>query len=59
MNLIDHPRAMDRQPSFDVVTLNVRGLRDYTKRKKVFQYLKKQTTFLQETRTVHKKGSPI
>ena len=54
--LIYHPRQMDRQPSFDVVTLNVRGLRDYTKRKKNFQYLKKQTTykgivFRQETHT--------
>ena len=60
MNLIYHPRGMDRQPIFDVVTLNVRGLRDYTKRKKIFQYLKKQTTskgivFLQETHTCIKK----
>ena len=61
MNLnIYHPRPMDRQPSFDVVTLNVRGLRDYKKRKKIFQYLKKQTkskgmVFLQETHTCIKK----
>ena len=62
MNLIYHPRPMDRQPSFDVVTLNVRGLRDYTKRKKISQYLKKQTTskgivFLQETHTCIKKAA--
>ena len=63
MNLnIYHPRPMNRQPSFDVVTLNVRGLRDYTKRKKNFQYLKKQTTpkgmvFLHETHTCIKKAA--
>ena len=64
MNLIYHPRPMGRQPSFDVVTLNVRGLRDYTKRKKIFQYLKKQTTskgivFLQETHTCIKRQPSI
>ena len=62
MNLIYYPHAMDRQLSFDVVTLNVRGLRNYTKRKKIFQYFKKHTTskgivFLQETHTCIKKAA--
>ena len=44
---------------FDVVSLNTAGLGDYVKRRKVFNYMKKQTSpngiiFLQETHSVNK-----
>ena len=43
----------------DIISLNVRGLRDFTKRRKVFNYKKQKTSrrgiiFLQETHSVLK-----
>ena len=43
--------------NFDMVSLNAQGLRDYTKRCKVFNFLKKHTSskgiiFMQETHSL-------
>ena len=43
--------------NFDVLTLNVKGLRDYRKRRKIFNYIKKHILpegifFLQETHSL-------
>ena len=46
-------------PEFDIVSLNTASLGDYVKRRKVLNYMKKQTSpkgiiFLQETHSVNK-----
>ena len=45
--------------NIDIISLNTAGLGDYTKRRKIFNYLKKQVSckgvvFLQETHSVQK-----
>ena len=47
---------------FDILSLNVRGLGDHTKRRKIFNYTKKHVSrkgviFLQETHSVQKEGN--
>ena len=43
--------------NFDMISLNAQGLRDYTKRRKVFNFMKKHTSskgiiFMQETHSL-------
>ena len=43
--------------NFDMISLNAQGLRDYTKRRKVFNFMKKHTSskviiFMQETHSI-------
>ena len=49
---------------FDILSLNVRGLRDYTKRRKIFHYAEKHVSrkgviFLQETHSVQEDDEQV